>query len=407
VLKTRVIVFATVALAAESLSVSLASAQSNVVYAWGHNNYGQLGDGTTTDRYSPVPVPGLTGVAAVASGGEYSLARLSDGTVRAWGSNLYGQLGDGTTTDRYSPVSVPGLTGVASVAGGNYFSLAVLADGTLRTWGYNGQGALGDGTTADRHSPAPVPGLTGVTSVAVGGAHSLALLPDGTLRGWGLNVYGELGDGTNTFQRNSPQPVPGLTGVATVGAGSGTSFAILPGGTLRAWGYNYSGQVGVGFSGTNVLSPTAVPGVAGVRSVVGGAEHSLALLTNGTVLAWGWNAYGQLGDGSTNPRYSPLAVPGLTNIVDVETTDVASFALSANGRLWAWGYNSYGDLGLGDTTNRLIPTEVHSPLAGYKFGSIAVSEGSDHMLAVLVPVPAPAGTALLGLGGLLACRRRR
>jgi alpha-tubulin suppressor-like RCC1 family protein len=146
-----------------------------------------------------------------------------------------------------------------------------------------------------------------------------------------------------------------------------------------------------------------------VSSVSGGSAHSLAVLLNGTVEAWGGNSSGQLGDGTNTERHSPIPVPGLTNIVDVETLNESSFALSADGRLWAWGDNSYGELGLGDTTFRLMPTEVLSPLAGYRFGSISGSGTSDHVLAVLVPIPAPSSALWIAAasGTVLARRRRR
>ncbi|MBI5562016.1 MAG: hypothetical protein HY894_04055 [Deltaproteobacteria bacterium] len=126
------------------------------VWAWGWNGYGELGDGTTTDRLTPVQVSGLTGVVSVAAGFYYSLALKSDGTVWAWGYNYYGQLGDGITTSRYTPVQVSGLTGVVSVAAGGYHSLAVNADGTVWAWGYNVNSQLGDGTMTDRYTPVQV-----------------------------------------------------------------------------------------------------------------------------------------------------------------------------------------------------------------------------------------------------------
>jgi alpha-tubulin suppressor-like RCC1 family protein len=122
-----------------------------------------------------VAVRRLTGAAAVAAGGSHSLALRDDGTVRAWGDNVLGQLGDGTATDRYSPVAVQGLTGAAAVAAGGVHSLALRDDGTVRAWGYNFDGELGDGTTTDRYSPVAVRRLTGAAAVAAGGSHSLAL----------------------------------------------------------------------------------------------------------------------------------------------------------------------------------------------------------------------------------------
>jgi alpha-tubulin suppressor-like RCC1 family protein len=158
---------------------------------------------------------------------------------------------------------------------------------------------------------------------------------------------------------------------------------------------------------TNRLTSVAVPGLSGVASVAAGNSQSMALLSDGTVRVWGNNEYGQLGDGTTTDRYSPVVVPGLTNIRAVAAGIYSSYALSADGRLWAWGDNEYGQLGLGDTTNRTVPTEVPSPLDGYKFGAVSSEQAGSFVLATLVPVPAPSGAALLGVGAVFASRRRR
>jgi alpha-tubulin suppressor-like RCC1 family protein len=366
-----------------SAAATLAVPQSNVVYAWGWNYYGQLGDGTTTERHSPVAVPALSGVNSLATGGYHSVALLYDGTVQAWGNNALGQLGDGTTTNRVIPAAVPGLTGVARVTAGYGHSLAVLSDGTIRAWGYNSSGELGDGTTTTRNSPVTVPGLNGVTSVAGGYEHSLALLSDGTVRAWGYNNLGELGDNSTTL-RYSPVTVSGLGGVRCIATGAYFSLALLSDGTTRTWGDNQAGQLGDGTT-TQRNSPVLVQGLSGVTSIAGGYGHSLALLSDGTVRAWGHNLFGELGDGTTIQRNSPVAVPGLTNIVDVEATGYSSFAISADGRLWAWGENTHGELGLGDTANRMTPTEVPSPRAGYKFASISGDANGEFALATLVP----------------------
>ena len=154
------------------------------MWAWGDNLYRQLGDGTTTDRTTPVQVSGLSSVKNVSSGAYHSLALKEDGTVWAWGSNGAGTLGDGTNIHRATPVKVSGLSGVKDVAGGWRHSLAVKEDGTAWAWGYNYSGELGDGTTTDRTTPVRVSDLSGVKDVAGGFQHSLALKEDGTVWAW-------------------------------------------------------------------------------------------------------------------------------------------------------------------------------------------------------------------------------
>jgi alpha-tubulin suppressor-like RCC1 family protein len=185
-------------------SHSLGLRTDGTVRAWGYNANGQVGDGTTTNRFSPVTVSSLGSVLAISGAGLFSVALKPDGTVWAWGNNAYGQLGDGTTTQRNTPVKVSGLSNVSAIAAGVYHMLALKNDGTVWAWGYNAYGQVGNGTTTNRLTPVQV--LTGVTAIGAGGYHSLAVKTDGTVRAWGDNTYGQVGDGTTT-QRNTPVKV--------------------------------------------------------------------------------------------------------------------------------------------------------------------------------------------------------
>ncbi|WP_309889956.1 PKD domain-containing protein [Archangium sp.] len=258
---------------------------------------------------SGLPTCATQGNAAITSGESHSASLKKDGTVWAWGANNLGQLGDGTTTQRLSPVQVSGLTGVTGLDAGEAHSLALRQDGTVWTWGYNTDGQLGDGTTTHRSSPVQVPGLSGVTALAPGRTHSLVLRQDGTVWAWGANSNGQLGDGT-TLQRNSPVKVTGLSGVTAIAAGIFHTLALRQDGTVWAWGTNGNGQLGDGTT-TQRNSPVQVAGLSGVTALTGCYTHSVALRQDGTVWAWGHNYYGQLGDGTTTPRSSPVQVTGL------------------------------------------------------------------------------------------------
>ncbi len=295
---------------------TLAVLADGTVLASGYNGYGELGDGSYTERLSAVPVLGLTGVIQVAAGSNFSLALRWDGTVWAWGANFRGQLGDGTGVGRTTAVRVLGLTGVTQIAAsdGNT-AVALRSDGTVWAWGDNVLGQIGDGTTATRYSPVQVLGLTSVTQISSYGYSSLARRTDATVWGWGDNESGQLGDGT-IVDRRTPAPVPGLTGVRQVSVGS-NSAALLNDGTVLGWGLNDRGQLGNGTVGGNQLTPVPLPGLTGVTQVSVGTYHSLALRTDGTVLAWGWNPRGELGDGTFTTRTSPVLVPSLTHVISV------------------------------------------------------------------------------------------
>lgn len=276
--------------------------------AWGANRSGQLGDGTTTSRALPAPVPNLAGVTALAEGSGFSLALLSNGTVKAWGDNGNGQLGDGTKTNRTAPVAIAGLTGVVAVAAGGAHSLALLADGRLFAWGRNlhGQLGLGDSDSGnDRLTPVqvPNPGLGRVRALAAGDNFTLVLLADGTVLACGNNGSGELGDGTEN-SRGTLAPVQNLIPAKAIAAGRRHALALTSNGVIRAWGDNSVGQLGNG-STTDSPLPTTVhtESLNGpVIAVACGGQHSLALMADGRVKGWGLNTNGQVGTTPTPAR---------------------------------------------------------------------------------------------------------
>jgi alpha-tubulin suppressor-like RCC1 family protein len=388
-------------------AAACAPVQAATVYAWGRNTNGAVGDGTTTDRWSPTLVSGLgNNVKAIAAGGGTSMVLLSDGTVKAWGYNGEGEVGDGTKVNRLVPVSVSGLSNVAAIAGGGDQMVALMNDGTVRNWGYNFYGQLGNGTTTDSSTPVTVSGLSGVTSIISGGVFSMAQLANGTVKGWGSNAYGQLGDGTTT-DRHTPITITSYANATSLATGFSSSFAILAGGVgslVKAAGNNSHGLLGDGTT-TNHSTPIGIPALSNVTQIASTNDHSLALLANGTVEAWGSNFFGGLGDGTTTDHLTPTLVPGLTNVVKIAVEPSSSFALTADGHVWAWGANFFGALGVGDSTNRLSPTQVIAP-AGYRFTDIS---GGDAMLALVAPVPEPSTWLLAALGalGVAAVAKRR
>jgi alpha-tubulin suppressor-like RCC1 family protein len=307
----------------------LALKTDGTVWSWGVNDSGQLGDRSLTNRTRPVQVSFTAPaplVVEVTAGHYHSLAADSVGNAWAWGRNNNGQLGDGTTLKRTSPVRVGSLTSVHLLAGGRDHSLALKNDGTVWAWGSNAFGQLGDGTTTRRLSPVQVLGLTRpVIAIAAGREHSLAVEDDGTVWAWGSNVYGQLGDGTKT-NRTRAVRITSLSGVTDVEAGAHHSLALRSTGTVASWGRNYRGELGDGTITIRTL-PVTVPGISGVISIAAGRDHSLVVLGNGTMRSWGFNTSGELGDGSTTTRRSPVTVVGITGAVQAEGGEDYSIAI--------------------------------------------------------------------------------
>jgi alpha-tubulin suppressor-like RCC1 family protein len=331
---------------------------SGALLCWGRNDYGQVGDGTTTSRLAPVAVSGLgSGVTAVATGQIHTCAVVS-GAVRCWGDNSYGQLGDGTYATRQTPVAVSGLeSGVVAVAAGEYHSCALTSGGAVQCWGSNGVGSLGDGTLTDRPTPVAVSGLSsGVVSLATGTWHSCAVTGAGAVRCWGYNSYGQVGNG-NTTNQTAPVTVSGFaSGGATVSAGAAHTCALTTVGGVRCWGLNYYGQLGDGTT-TQRLTPVAVSTLsAGGLAVSAGHTWSCAVSAGGAVQCWGHNVYGQLGDGTTTDRSTPGVVSGLsTGAVTVAGRTTHTCAVTSGGIVKCWGRGDDGQLGDGTATDRLTP----------------------------------------------------
>jgi alpha-tubulin suppressor-like RCC1 family protein len=321
-------------------------------------------------------------VKAVSGGGIYAMALLGNGTVVAWGNNEQGELGDGTTTERTLPVAVKGLTNVTAISAGTETSLALLADGTVMAWGDNGSGELGNGSTEPMSTvPVPVRGLTHIVAITAGENFNLALRDDGTVWAWGDNSAGELGIGS-FVEQNVPVQIPGLSGVKQVASGTLHALAVLANGTVMAWGDNGSGDLGTGRkdpNGSNV--PVKVDLIHTAVGVAAGYDHSAAVLANGTVMSWGSNQFGQLGIGSRNFLASddPIAVTNLHTATAICAGAFETQALRKDGTVVGWGSDSSGELGNGSTNPEVVApvkarnlTGVTSLSCGGAFGMAIV-----------------------------------
>ncbi|KJY52991.1 RCC1 domain-containing protein [Bifidobacterium kimbladii] len=342
-------------------SHSLALGSDGNVYAWGYNYNGQLGDGTRDDKHAPVRVrtpdrstypdlPADFTYLQVSAGASYSLAVGSDGNVYAWGSNSNGRLGDGTSSNRYTPVRVktpdrktypdlPADFTYLQVSAGQYHSLAVGSDGNVYAWGSNNTGQLGNGTTSynaqstpvrvktpDRKTYPDLPADFTYLQVSAGYYHSLAVGSDGNAYAWGYNYNGQLGNGT-TSNRYTPVRVktpdrktyPDLPADFTylqVSAGGDHSLAVGSDGNAYAWGINNYGQLGNNSGSSSSVpvrmrdpaSPTDKSQGLQAAQVSVGYDYSLAVGSDGSAYAWGANGDGQLGDNSTYSKSAPVPV---------------------------------------------------------------------------------------------------
>ncbi|MCC6473301.1 MAG: Ig-like domain repeat protein, partial [Burkholderiales bacterium] len=336
--------------ASQNSSHVLARRSDGALLAWGYNANGQLGDGTSTSRSAPIVVQGISGVAgaagSLAAGNNFSLAVVG-GNVFAWGNNGNGQLGVTEISEWWTPTQIPNLSGVTAVAAGNYYGVALKGDGTVWTWGYNGYGQLGDNSTTSRAVPAQVSGLLGVIAIAAGTDTSYALKSDGTVWAWGYNGYGQLGLG-DTGNRLVPTQITALSAIGAIAAGERHAVALKSdGSSVWTWGYNADGELGDGTDAQR-NTPVQVFGLGGVSQIAAGSYHTLALKNDGTVWAWGYNNYGALGNTSTQSSSVPRQVLGLPGTVNqLAGGDYSSFALKSDGTVWAWGYNANGRLGDG------------------------------------------------------------
>lgn len=356
---------------------TLAVHSDGTVMAWGDNAYGQLGDGSTQSRSTPVQVKDLTNVQSVATGRNHSLALKEDGTVWAWGVNDRGQLGDYSTTTRDTPVKTSFLYNIIAIAAAHDQSFALRNDGILYAWGDNSYVQLNVEWAQDKQFyPKNVYKLTNVQAFATGEQFALALTGDGTLWGWGENRNCELGQ----WALGRVVPLEIMTNVQAIAAGGKHAFAIDRDGNLWGWGSNEYGQLGNGLADNRYCAPVHITDK--VQAVVAGYDHTLILKEDGTLWTSGRKIYGQLGDGDSGHEFSREFVQVQT---DAKLKAIAagynhSLALTEDGAVLAWGNNGSGQLGdgyVGDIHNRNIPIPVYNLFSTDAYlQNVTLSEGT-------------------------------
>jgi alpha-tubulin suppressor-like RCC1 family protein len=314
---------------------------------------------------SPSSVRGLNGAVALAGGDFFTCAVLSDATATCWGDDSFGELGSDLSVNppfSPTPVPVPQLADVSAIAAGGEFACARHSSGTVDCWGSNSDGELGNGTNSSGAGPVPVYGIADAMGIAAGGTFACAVLSDGTVDCWGDTQLGELGTSmiTQGCPGNYPMcgsslvpvQVPGLTGVQALAAGQHFVCALQTGGTVACWGDDQYGEIGGApqeMCGGLACSPTptVVAGLDDVEAIAAGDEFACALISDGTVRCWGFNAYGQLGNGATADASAPIAVSGLAGAIAITASPDGDFAcaLTSNSVVECWGSDTSNELG--------------------------------------------------------------
>jgi alpha-tubulin suppressor-like RCC1 family protein len=365
---------------------------SGMPLCWGNDASGQVGDNVYSFHTNPVPVAGLSdGMKEVRTGTSQTCALTGSGGVMCWGDNGNGQVGDNTTIQRVFPVNVFGLTGgFIQVSPGGSHSCALTLSGYVDCWGANDYGQLGSGSPGNQTTPIQVSGLTGgVLTISAGFTHTCALIyaggdaNTGGVKCWGNNAVGQLGDGAAEQTSNVPVEVTGLSsGVKAVSAGWDHTCALLVAGTVMCWGLNNNGQLGdgtttIGYDPIYVKDPSGISNLSGVSAISGGASHTCALLASGGVDCWGLNSDGQLGDGTTSIRLTAVAVSSISTASAISAGFAQTCAVLTGGGVQCWGANDAGQLGNSTTTSSSTPVDVANLMNGAK-----VSTGRSHTCAL-------------------------
>lgn len=310
----------------------------STLWAWGYNDYGQLGNGSNAYGYAPTKVGSASGWQVVAAGYDHSLG-IKDGMLWAWGSNFAGELGNGSYNSVSSPEQIGTNVNWVFVSCGLDFSTALNKDGTIWAWGGNNYEQLGDGTFSHKKIPTQVGTGTDWQSIAAGDNFCLAIKNDGTLWGWGDNEYGTLGIGNLVSIKIIPIQIGTDNDWKTVSAGASHSLALKNDGTIWGWGSNRFQQLGI-TPVTTQYTPTRISSDNDWQSIAAGGIHSIALKTNGTLWSWGGNNYGQLGSGV--PYNIVGDYPGkINNATDWKSIFGAlrytQYAIKIDSTLWGWG----------------------------------------------------------------------
>jgi alpha-tubulin suppressor-like RCC1 family protein len=339
---------------------------TGILYAWGDNFDGQIGNDSVADVSSPVQIGSAGQWPVISFGSGFTAGIDNNGDLYMWGTNSFGELGLNDVVNRSSPVQVGSAT-YSTVMCGSNTTAAIRTDGTLWAWGYNAQGGVvGDNTIINRSSPVQIGALSDWAQLAAMTNGFLAIKTNGTLWAWGQNGNGNLGDNT-TIDRSSPVQIGALSDWAQVDGGNLMCGAIKTNGTLWTWGTGASGTTGHNDI-INRSSPTQVGALSNWALVAaGGANFCGAIKTDGTLWMWGSGSLGRTGLDTTLSVSSPTQVGALSGwtILRLGLSNglalrVVSGKSGPEGTLFSWGSNFFGQQGQIDTVSRSSPAQIGS-----------------------------------------------
>jgi alpha-tubulin suppressor-like RCC1 family protein len=346
------------------------------IRCWGANLAGQLGDGTTTSRLSPVTVQGGIPFYAVAAGHDHTCAIAGGGAAYCWGSGGNGRLGDGTFSSRLTPTAVTGGYAFQMVSAGAATTCGVTTAGVGLCWGSNYTGQVGDNTTTDRAAPTPIAGGLTFQAVYAGWTHSCGLTTTGAAYCWGANFSGQLGDQT-TNSSNQPVPVAGGLTFKALAVGNLFTCGITTAGAGYCWGNGGAGQLGDG-SFQSKSSPSPLSGGLVLSAITAGQDHACAIATNSVGYCWGYNVFGQLADGTNINRGAPVLISGGLLLTAISANmSYHTCAIATNGTTQCWGQSAFGETGDGLAGFTMTPGIV-SGAGGYD----RVDVGDAHTCAI-------------------------
>jgi len=337
---------------------SCAVTTNGAAYCWGDNEFGELGDGTTTSRLLPTAVAGGLTFSALSVWAFHACGVTTSGAAYCWGPNGNGELGDGSTVASTVPVAVTGGLTFTTVATGWHHTCGLTVSGAAYCWGRNDDGELGDGTTTNKSAPVPVSGGLTFTAVRTWGIHTCGLTANGAAYCWGSNFAGELGDGSTTSS-SVPVAVSGGLAFTAISTGRFHTCGLTTGGTTYCWGDNGFGQLGDGTT-TMRPAPVAVSGGLTFAVVAAGQYHTCGLTASGAAYCWGRDSESELGDGSNlfSRRLTPTGVAGGLSFSAISAGGYHTCAFATTGTAYCWGYNAFAQLGNATGTDSSVPVRV-------------------------------------------------